>query len=227
MCRKWRFVLNVSWLFSLFVSEVSFGMYNCNPVLCNCLVWLSYVYLKYVVYWQEWSKETTDLLLLLLLPYANLSALSMQPSVVMHTECFPLPKDMEGYRAPLCAPATCCAEELDRLLWMQSCKIGSNVVFKKPEITSKAAYKRSVKEGIELWLLLIAGLCISQWSFYFPKHIPGDYSGLAYHIFRSENSALGYPTSPFPAFPIRSPMNCVCPSSSSFQEVEIVLHWVL
>lgn len=46
---------------SLFIIEVSFGMYNCNPVLCNCLVWLSCVYLKYVVYWQEWSKETTDL----------------------------------------------------------------------------------------------------------------------------------------------------------------------
>lgn len=67
---------------SLFIGEVSFGMYNCNPLLYNCLVWLSCVYLKYVVYWQEWSKDTADPLLLLLLPYADLSALSMQPSVV-------------------------------------------------------------------------------------------------------------------------------------------------
>lgn len=185
MCRKWHFVLNVSWPFSLFISEVSFGMYNCNPLLYNCLVWLSCVYLKYVVYWQEWSKDTTDPLLLLLLLYADLSALSMQPSVVRQAECFPLPKDMEGHWAPLCAPATCYAEELERFFWMQSCKIGNNSIFKKTEGTLKVASKISVKEGTELWFLLIAGLCISQWSFYFPKHIPGDYSGLAYHVFRS------------------------------------------
>lgn len=182
-------------------------------------------YLKHFLYWQGSPKVTADLLLLWLLSYASLSLCQCNCLWCCMLNSFPCQRTWRATDHP--------RVQQQMLCWRAWQAFLERVTQKQQLIMQWWAIQKNWKHLLEFGVEALrrawtTNFCLQLgyefWKDHFTSQNTFQETILIFLTRFSEvqNSTLGYPMSPLPAFPIRSLWIVLVPSLPLFQEVDAV-----